>query len=167
MSGWLEAFIVVAVIAIVIQTCIFVALFVSIRATTQQLVRIITDLQGRIDPILTRTNRILENSEDRINSVMADTAEITQLARIQVQKVDRVFTEAVERLRVQVVRADRIISGTLEVVEEAGSTVRRTVWEPVNQVSAILKGIKIGLDVFRRPRKRSESSVPQDEELFI
>lgn len=168
MPVWLEAFIVVATVAIVIQAAILVAMFASVRTTLDQLTELTTQLQGRIDPILVRTNRILENSEERISSVMADAAEISQLARLQVQKVDRVFTEAAERLRLQVLRADRIVTGTLEVVEEAGTTVRKTVWEPVSQVSAILKGIKAGLDVFRGPRNRHRSDAAhQDEELFI
>jgi len=168
MPGWLEVFIVVAALAIVIQTIVLVAMFASLRVTTLQMTRIATELQAKVDPILVRSSRILENSEDRINSVLSDAAEITQLARSQVQKVDKVMTEAAERLRVQILRADQMVTGTLEVVEEAGSTVRKTVWGPVNQVSAILKGIKVGLDAFRRPNNRHGSdAVTQDEELFI
>jgi hypothetical protein len=124
--------------------------------------------QARIDPILVRTNRILEDSEDRIASIMGDAAEFTRLARSQAQKVDRVFTDAVERLRIQVVRADHILTGALEVVEEAGSTFRRRLWQPFHQVSAVIKGLKAGLDVIRgqKPRRDAEPAT-QDEELFI
>jgi predicted phosphohydrolase len=140
---------------------------VAIREFT----RIATDLQNRLDPILLRVNRILEDSEERIGSVMGDAAEITRLARTQAQKVDRVFTDTVERLRIQVIRADQILTGVLEVVEEAGSRVRKTVWGPLHQVSAVLKGFKAGLDFIRgaqRRRNNSETEAStQDEELFI
>ena len=149
MSGWLEVFIVVASVAIVIQMAILLAMFLQMRATTQQLSRIASELQAKIDPILVRTSRILEDSEERIASILGDATEITRVARSQAQKVDRVFTEAMERLRIQVVRADHILTGTLEVIEEAGAKVRRTVWEPVHQASAVLKGIQAGLEFFR------------------
>jgi hypothetical protein len=169
MSGWLEAFIVIAAIAIVIQMCILVAMFAEVRLAVSTFVRIGKELQDKVNPILVRTNRILENSEDRIASIMSDASEVTRLARGQAQKADRVVTEATERLRTQIIRADQILTGTLEVIEEAGSTFRRTLWEPVNQASAVIKGIKAGLEFLRRPggRDRSGDAATQDEELFI
>lgn len=172
MSGWAEAFVVIAAVAIVVQMAILLAMFLQMQRAIQEFSRIATDLQNRVDPILLRVNRILEDSEDRIASVMGDAAEITRLARGQAQKVDRVITDTVERLRIQVIRADQILTGVLEVVEDAGSRVRKTVWGPLNQVSAVLKGFKAGLDFIRgqqaRRRRAPESeAATQDEELFI
>jgi hypothetical protein len=169
MSGWVEAFIVIAAVAIVIQTLVLTAMAVQMRAAIERLVKLVTDLNARVDPILTRTSRILDDSEDRIASIMGDAAEITRIARGQAQKVDRVFSEAVERLRTQVIRTDQIVTGTLEVIEDAGMKFRRGVWVPVQQVSALLKGLKAGLDILRSSnRERPQSdAVQQDEELFI
>ena len=168
MSGWLQAFIVIAAIAIVIQMAILLGMFLQVRTAIQQFTRIATDLQNRIDPILLRTNRILEDSEDRVASIMGDTAEITRVARGSAQKIDRVFTDAVERLRVQIIRADHILTGTLEVVEESGAKFRRTVWTPIQQASAILKGMKVAIDTLRGQNRRPEpDGATADEELFI
>jgi ABC-type transporter Mla subunit MlaD len=168
MSGWLEAFIVVATLAIVVQMVILLAMFVQLRTAIRQFTRIASDFQAKIGPILVRTNRILEESEDRIASIMADAAELTRLARAQAQKVDRVFTDAAERLRVQIVRADQILTGALEVVEEVGSTFRRRLWQPFAQISAMIKGVKAGLDMLRGQKPRSDAEpATQDEELFI
>jgi len=78
----------------------------------------------------------------------------------------------VERLRIQVIRADQILSGALEVVEETGTKFRSTLWGPIKQASAVMKGIKVGLDLLRNVRGERRSSVDvegleQDEELFI
>jgi hypothetical protein len=168
MSGWLDAFIFIAAIAIVVQMVILAAMFVVMRKTAMRFTEMAAQFQARVDPILLRTSRILEDSEERIASIISDAAEISRLARTQTQRVDRVFSDAVERLRVQVVRADHILTGTLEVIEEAGSKVRSTVWEPVRQVSAVLKGLKAGLDMIRgRERRTASETAPQDEELFI
>src|SRR5271168_1372590 len=104
MSPWVEAFIIIAGIAIVIQMAILMAMFFQLRMSLNHFTKIANDLQSRLDPILGRINHILEDSEDRITSIMGDAAEITRLARSQAQKVDRVFTDAVERLRIQVIR---------------------------------------------------------------
>jgi hypothetical protein len=168
MSAWLQAFIVIAAVAIVIQMAILLAMFFQVRTAIEQFTRIATDLQNRIDPILLRTSRILEDSEDRIASIMGDAAEITRVARGSAQKIDRVFTDAVERLRVQIIRADHILTGTLEVVEESGAKFRRTLWTPIQQASAILKGMKVAIDMLRGQNRRPEpDSATADEELFI
>jgi hypothetical protein len=169
MSGWVEAFVVIAAVAIVMQTVILGVMFAQIRTTMQQLTRIVTDLNARLDPILTRVTRIVDDSEDRIASIMGDAAEITRLARSQAQKVDRIFTDSVERLRVQVIRADHILTGALEVIEDTGTKFRKTLWGPVQQASAILRGLKVGLDYLRgeRPRREATDKETQDEELFI
>ena len=167
MSGWLEAFIVVATIAIVIQMGVLLAMFVSIRKAIEQFTRIGNEFQDRMGPILMRVSRILDDSEDRIHSIMSDASEITRVARNQAQRADRVVTEALDRLRAQVVRADHVVTGTLELVEEAGTKFRTTVWGPIQQFSAILKGVKAGIDFVRSRGKRSAADVTEDEELFI
>jgi hypothetical protein len=169
MTGWVQAFIIIAAVAIVVQMAVLVAMFLQLKMSMQEFTRIANDLQGRVDPILLRVNRILEDSEERISSVMGDTAEITRIARGQAQKVDRVVTEGLERLRVQVIRADQILTGALEVVDEAGTKFRNTLWGPIRQASAVMKGIKVGLDMLRRQQNHKPESDPvsQDEELFI
>jgi hypothetical protein len=169
MSGWVEAFIVIAAIAIVTQTVILAVMALQMKTAIERFNRIATDLQSKIDPILVRTSRILEDSEDRIASIMGDAAEITRVARGSAQKIDRVFTEAVERLRIQVIRADQILTGAMEVLEDTGTRFRKSLWEPVQQASAILKGLKVGLDFLRGQRRGTSQSesARQDEELFI
>src|SRR6202167_122835 len=171
MSGWVEAFVVMRAIAIVLQMAVMVVMMLQVKKSLEHFTRLSTDLQGRIDPILSRTNRILEDSEGRISSVMGDTAEITRLARGQAQKIDRVFTDTIERLQIQVIRADQILTGAMEVVDEAGTKFRNTLWGPIRQASAVMKGIKVGLEMLRRQksnkREPDADSVSQDEELFI
>jgi uncharacterized protein YoxC len=169
MSGWVEAFIVIAAVAIVIQMAVMVGMMLSVKKSLDHFTRLSTDLESRINPILTRVNRILEDSEGRISSVMGDTAEITRLARSQAQKVDRIFTDTIERLQIQVIRADQILTGAMEVVDEAGTKFRNTLWGPIRQASAVMKGIKVGLDMLRRQQNGvTEADVAsQDEELFI
>lgn len=167
MSGWVDAFIIIAGLAILLQAVILLVMAVQMRSSVERILKLMNDLHGRVDPILVRTARILDDSEDRISSIMGDAAEITRIARGQAQKVDRVFTEAVERLRLQVIRTDQILTGTLEVIEDAGSKFRRSVWMPVQQASALLKGLKAGLDFLRSSNRPKSDAVQQDEELFI
>jgi hypothetical protein len=170
MQFWMEFFSIVAAIALVIQVAILVGLFVQFRKTTESLNRMITDLHERMGPILTRTQIMLDDTQPKISALVEDASNVVYMARVQAQKMDKIFTEASDRLRGQLVRADRIMTGTLEAVEDAGTQVRRSFLGPVQKVSAIVHGIKIGLDVLRSRRREPEptrETAEQEDELFI
>ncbi len=168
MPSWLAFFVVVTAVAVVLQMGILLGLYLQFRRMNEHTTRIATDLHARITPILSRLQVLMEDAQPRITSMLSDAAEITHVARGQAQKVDRVFTEAADRLRVQLIRADRILTGALEAIEESGSKLRRTLWGPVHEASAFIKGVKTGLDFFRsRRRPGDQGGESQDEGLFI
>ncbi len=170
MQTWIAVFVVVAAVAIVIQVAILSALFFQMRRTMERLDQFTSDLQSRVGPILTRVQILLDDTQPKISELVADAAHVVYLARGQAQKMDRVFTEASDRLRGQLIAADRILTGALETVEEAGTQFRRNVWKPMQRVSAVVTGIKVGLDLLRSRRSRSsrpDDPVEHEEELFI
>jgi hypothetical protein len=171
MQFWLEVFSIIAAIALVVQVVILTALFFELRRTTDNVNRLSSELQSRVGPILTRVQILLDDTQPKISTMVSDASHIVYLARGQAQKVDRVFTEAADRLRGQLVHADRILTGTLEAVEEAGSQFKHSFWRPVQKASALVQGIKVGLDLLRSRRgSRSRGDEPresQEEELFI
>ncbi|HTF23742.1 MAG TPA: DUF948 domain-containing protein [Candidatus Limnocylindria bacterium] len=170
MQFWLELFSIVAAIALVVQVVILTALFFQLRRTTENVNRLVGDLHSRVGPILTRVQILLDDTQPKISSMVNDASHIVYLARGQAQKIDRVFTDAADRLRGQLVQADRILTGTLEAVEDAGAKIKHSFWRPVQKASALVQGIKVGLDILRSRRRRRQGDEPreqQEEELFI
>jgi hypothetical protein len=170
MQFWLEFFSIVAAIALIVQVGILIGLFLHVKRTTESVNRMVTDLHTRIGPILTRTQILLDDTQPKITALVDDASHVVYLARTQAQKMDRVFTEASDRLRGQLVRADRILTGTLEAVEDAGIHMRRSILGPVQKASAVVQGIKVGLDFLRSRRGRREDvneTLEQEDELFI
>ncbi len=155
MDTWVQVFVVVAAVAIVIQTAMLTALFLQMKRLSERLERWV--------------QIFLEDTQPKISEMVADASHVVYLARAQAQKVDRVFTEAADRLRGQLVRADHILTGALEAVEDAGSKFSHSVWRPMHKVSALVQGIKVGIDLLRarRTNRRPEEPLEQEEELFI
>ncbi len=171
MQVWLEVFCIIAAIALVVQVVILTLLFFQLKRTSESTNRLVTDLQSRVGPIITRVQILLDDTQPKISDMVNDASHIVYLARGQAQKIDRVFTDAADRLRGQLLHADRILTGTLEAVEDAGSKFSHSFWRPVQKASALVQGIKVGLDLLRSRRKRSpggdEPREQQEEELFI
>jgi hypothetical protein len=169
MQNWVG---VVVAIALILQVSILIALFFTTRRTMQKMEKTVTDLNARAGPILTRVQILLEDTQPKISTMVSDAAHIVYLARGQAQKVDRVFTDAADRFRGQLVHLDRILTGTMETVEDAGAQFKQNLWRPMQKASALVHGIKIGLDLLRSRRGPTqsgnrESSAEQEEELFI
>ena len=168
MESWLPYFVAVTALAVVLQMAILAGMYLQVRQMNERMTRLATDLHARLSPILTKLDAMIDDSQSRVASIVADAAEIAHLARGQTIKFDSVFTEAVDRLRDQVLRADQILTGALEAVEDAGSKFQKSIWEPVQQASAFIKGVKSGLDFLRARRRSPERArAQQDEELFI
>jgi hypothetical protein len=170
MENWVAIFAVITAVALVVQVIILSILSLQMRKTMEQLNRTMSDLQARVNPILTRVQILLEDTQPKISNMVSDAAHVVYLARGQAQKVDRVFTEAADRLRGQLIHTDRILTGALEAVEEAGSQFHRQVWRPMHKVSALVEGIRVGIDLLRSRRganPRREEPREQEEELFI
>jgi vacuolar-type H+-ATPase subunit H len=173
MTNWVPVFIVVTALAVVLQAAVMTAMYFLARRTTERVERTVSNMEARVEPILTRVQYLIEDAQPRISSAIADAAEITHLARSQAQKVDRVFTETLDRARMQLAHADQILTGALEAVEDAGSQIRRTVVGPINSASAVIRGIQTGLEFFRSRRRRPHSEAAgasgdhPDENLFI
>lgn len=171
MQLWLEIFSIVAALALVVQVVILTVLLFQMRRTSQNVNRLVGELQSRMGPILTRVQILLDDTQPKISSMVNDASHIVYLARGQAQKVDRVFTEAADRLRGQLIHADHILTGVLESVEDVGSQFKHGFWRPVQKASALVQGIKVGLDLLRSRRRgsdrRDEPRESQEEELFI
>lgn len=177
MQVWLEILSIVTALALVVQFVILTVMLFEMRRTSQNVNRLVGEVQSRMGPILTRVQILLDDAQPKISSMVNDASHIVYLARGQAQKVDRVFTEAADRLRGQLVHLDHILTGALEAVEDAGSQVKNSFWRPMHKASALVQGIKVGLDLLRSRRRggdgradRRRSDEPresQEEELFI
>jgi hypothetical protein len=173
MQFWLEFFSIVSAIALVVQVSILAALFFEVKRTMTKVNKVTDDMNTRVSPMVTRMQLLLDDTQPKITSMVNDASHVVYLARGQAQKVDRLVTDASDRLRGQLVHADRILTGALEAVEDAGIQMRRSVLGPVKQASALLTGLKVGLDMLRN-RRAAAGTVPpdepqeqQEEELFI
>lgn len=170
MENWVAFFVIVASIAIIMQALILAGMFLAMKKTSEHMIRVSSEINTKLLPVLEKTNFLLEDSRQRFSSVVADTAEIVHIARNQANRFDRVMGEGMELLRAQILRADQVISGVLESLEEAHTQVRKTVTGPVSQVVAVLRGLKAGLDIFtsaKASKGEGSRTASAEEELFI
>lgn len=171
MQSWMPYFVIVTGAAVVVQAIVLIALFVQLRRTAARVEQTIAEINTRLAPILSRLQVLVEDVSPRISGIVADASELTRMARSQAQKVDRILSETLERIRMQLIHIDQILTGAMETVEEAGARLKETVWGPIMNATALIRGIQAGLEFFRTTRQRREPveqpTEQQDEGMFI
>ena len=90
------------------------------------------------------------------------------MLRDRTSNVDAVAAELLEKSRQQIIRVDKMVSDLVEKVETTAEAVQRGVLGPIQEVSAVVKGVRSGLEfLFSRRRVTNVSEATQDEQLFI
>ncbi len=165
----LTVFVIVAAVAICLQAGVMLGLYLALRNVPRQIEDIRRDIKQRIDPVTQSVTEILASSREPVGSITANLAEISRILRERTSQVDSLLADLADKSRVQIIRVDRMVSDLTEKIEATADVVQRKVLAPILEVSAVIKGVRSGLEFLfsRRRRTPNVSEATQDEELFI
>lgn len=158
-------FIAVTSAAVVLQLLILVALYVATKKTSKRVETIAEEIHGRAMPLLDSVQALVDANRANVDTIVANTAETSKVVRAQLDRADQTVTVILDRTRAHFERADEMMGRTMDRVEHATSTVRRTVDTPVRHINGVMQGIAVGLSTLfgRRPNGR----VVNKEDHFI
>ena len=76
--------------------------------------------------------------------------------------------DLLDRTRLQIIRIDQMVTGMVEKAQSTAGVVEQNVMTPVHEVSALIAGVRKGLEfLFARRRSAAVSESTQDEQMFI
>lgn len=166
-TGLTVALILVA-IAVLMQAGAMLGIWLAVRRVPGQIESVRSDIKQRIDPLAQSTLELVNNSREPLRTITANLVEISTILKDRTSSADAVAAELLEKSRSQIVRVDQMVSDLVEKVESTADSVQKGVLGPVNEVSAVVKGVRAGLEfLFSRRRVTNVSEATQDEQLFI
>ena len=166
-TGLTVALILVA-IAVLMQAGAMMGIWLAVRKVPGQIETVRADVKQRIDPLAQSVLEIVNNSREPLRTISANLAEISTILRNRTSNADQVAAELLDKSRTQIVRVDKMISELVEKVETTADAVQKGVLGPISEVSAVVKGVRSGLEfLFSRRRVTNVSEATQDEQLFI
>jgi hypothetical protein len=166
-TGLTVALILVA-IAVLMQAGAMLGIWLAIRKVPGQIESVRSDVKQRLDPLTQSALEIVNNSREPLRIISANLAEISTMLRNRTSDADQVAAELLDKSRSQIVRVDRMVSELVEKVETTADAVQKGVIGPIQEVSAVVKGVRSGLEfLFSRRRVTNVSEATQDEQLFI
>ncbi|MBN2243797.1 MAG: hypothetical protein JW793_14015 [Acidobacteria bacterium] len=162
-------------VAVLGQTVIFILAYRTMRQASDRLESAGKDLLRNVDRITAKAEETLKTLQDIGNGFMPVRDKMLDAADIVHQRVVRLddfLEETTNGARLEVARIkDRIESATHRA-DELLDMVHERILVPVNEIVAITRGIRAGIDFFFRKRRHSKVDVPNDapddeEEMFI
>jgi len=161
-------FVIIAAVALVAQAALMLGMYFGLRRVQQHVEAIRADIKQRFDPLAQSVAEIVAGSREPILSIASNLAEITRILRERAGRVDELAGDFVEKMRLHVAHVDQMLSAALDRVENTAELVHRNVLVPIQEISAVIKGVKAGLDYFfARRGAPSATEVTQDEQMFI
>lgn len=161
-------FIIIAAVAIVIQMCILLGMFLVARKLRDPILTLTREARQNMDRVMQSAMEIINTSREPIKAVAANAAEMSRIARERTVILDQTVAEISERTRQQAIRIDGTITTLVDRVETTANSVQRNVVGPLVEVGAIFKGVQSGIDFFFSRRHRTTiREARQDEEMFI
>ncbi len=166
-TGLTIALILVA-LAVLMQSGAMLGIFLALRKVPGQIEGLRADIKQRVDPLAQSALEIVNNSREPLRTITANLAEISRILRNRTSNADEVAAELLEKSRSQIVHVDRVVTDLVARVETTADAVQKGVLAPIQEVSAVVKGVRSGLEfLFSRRRVTNVSEATQDEQLFI
>ncbi len=164
----LTTILVLVAVALVLQALSMVGIWRSIERLDREVEGLRSDIRQHLDPLAQAVAAILADSREPIRTITTNLAEVSRVLRDRAGQVDRVVEELVERSRLQIIRVDQMATELVTKVESTVDAVQRQVMKPIQEASAVLQGVRSGLQfLFSRRRNPRPGETTQDEQMFI
>jgi phage terminase large subunit-like protein len=161
----LMVFIAVTSVAVLLQLAILIALYGATRKTSKRVETLADEIESRALPMLDSVQALVNANRANVDTIIANAADTSKVVKGQLERADQTITVILDRTRSHFERADRMMNSTMNRVEHATDTVRRTVDTPVRHINGVVQGIAVGISTLigRRPNGR----VVEKEDHFI
>lgn len=164
----MAVFVIVAAVAIIIQAGVLFGIFQAMRDIQKDLEGTRADMKQRFDPLLQSVTELVNETREPLRNISVNLSEMTRTLRDRADQVDSVLADLADRTRLQIIRFDQLVTDLVQRVEQTADVVQRNVLMPVQEVSAVVKGVRSGLEFFlSRRRNPRAAEATSDEQLFI
>lgn len=166
----MQAAVIVAAVAILVQTGLLVAMFFASRSMKRQ----VNTLTQKIEPLAFSASQTLELAQTVLGEVRgyareysAKGNEILDLTRTQLARVDGFMAEATARTRTQMDRMEMVIDDTVSRFQETTALLQHGVVRPLRQIAGITAGVRTTFALIFGGRRVPVERATQEDEMFI
>jgi uncharacterized protein YoxC len=170
METWLTVFTGVVAFALLLQTLAFFGLYRSVRNLSARIDAISKDVMRNVDALTSDVSQALATIKSVAEGIQALKDKLSSTSDMiykRVTEVDSFLQQLTDSARLEVARIQDAIDTASRQIEDTFELLHRSVIVPIREVTAIARGVKVGLDFFLRRPKSPSGTSNLDEEMFI
>jgi hypothetical protein len=162
------AFVIVTALAVLLQTILLLAIFLTIRKTATSVASQVNEIRSVVIPVVQSTRDLLRRLTPKVESTVDDLADVANIWRAQSAEMQTSIHEILEKLRQQSVRVDQMLSTALNSVDRVGGYVADAVSRPVRQITGVLNAFKAITESLRNSSARTrQKKQANDGDTFV
>ena len=157
--------------ALLMQSIAFFGIHRSVRKATDRFEEMSLDASRKLDVITRNFSEFISAAKpilERTDALQQNILSTTEMIHDRARQLDEFLQESTDAARLQIARIQDVIDTTSTRIEDSIEIVQKQVLAPVGELTAIVRGVRAGLQVFFRGFSfPSTKQAHQDEEMFI
>ena len=157
-------------VAVAVQTILFIGMYVSIRKLTVLMNDVSKDLLRHVETVSAKVDESLASIKGITQGFKPIQENLTVTATTihnRVVDIDAFLAEATSIARREIVRIQDTVQAASSRAQETMELLHESILTPINELNALTRAIRVGIDFLFRRRKVPSNSSAQDEEMFI
>jgi len=154
----------VTALGVLMQALVLLGMLLALKGALSRLDEVSKLAEQHVLPTLAAARHLVEEIAPKVKVAADNVAEASQTLRTESQHVTSTLDDLLKKTEMQADRIDEMVTATLNTIGHATSTMQRVVVTPARQVSAVLNGLRAGLDVLwhkeHEPHIRNGDRVP-------
>ncbi|HMD18928.1 MAG TPA: hypothetical protein VKH40_01330 [Alloacidobacterium sp.] len=152
-------------IGVLIQASVLVAMFFAVKKTAGEVHELSDQLKQHLIPTIAVTRNLIEDISPKIKVATSNLVEASSILRSQAEQINKTVAQVSEVAHAQVSRVDELATAVLDGITQATAAVQHGIASPLKQVSGVLNGLRVGIDVLRK--KDRATHVEGDGSHFV
>ena len=95
----MSLFVALTGIAVLLQACVLLAMYLAMRKSTQNLEELAGDIKTKVMPTITQAQEMITELRPKVTTIVENLADTTTTLRSEVQRVDATVNDVIDRAR--------------------------------------------------------------------
>jgi len=160
----------VLAVAVLMQSLLFFGMYRSIRKISFWMEGLSKDLLKNVEVVSAKVDEgvtAIKGLAESVKPVVERLADATDILHKRVLELDDFLASAVRTAQLEILRIQDTIQTASRRAEETIELLRKSILAPLNEVNAIIRAVRVGVDVLFRRRRSPSGRSAQDDEMFI
>jgi methyl-accepting chemotaxis protein len=156
---------------LVVQVLALLAVVTTLKNLSARIEHIRSTFESEFGPLSSKVVDMVDTIRTTVEKVQVLQENLTATSEVvhkRVVELDAFVAETTDAARLQIIRLQDLLDTAGRRIEHSIELVHNGILKPVTEVTAVVRGVQVGVNYILRHRRRDQSGpASPDEEMFI